>query len=493
MAPVVAGRWEVMEKLREGGMGAIYRVRDLSSDAPRVLKVMKAAVGEDLHARDRFLREAEMARRLSHPNVARLYELGEALPGTFYMVMELIDGPSLADVAGTGRLLPVAELLDLAAQALDGLAYLHGEGIVHRDVSPENLMVAGVEAHPVTKVIDLGVAKRPDEEGLTTTGIFVGKLRYASPEQLGALPAGEAIDGRSDVYAMGCVLYLLLTGAPPYLAETPQAWIRQHLMERPRPFARTDRAVRVPEPVRHAVLRALSKKREDRFRSAADFAAALRSLREEVVRERGAGASAADAAAGRLLLSDARALSAARAIPATPEDLVSSGLCAAPPAQVEATESIEEATVRLSSERRGPGARAETRAPGRRGPWIALAASLLLVGGGAAAWLATRDGAPPEPAATGERGVLLVVASPWGRVVSVTREASAESVPASGAVTPCRLEVPAGRWRVVVRGADGAEAAASCEVGPGAERRVDVALPGFDLESAVSEAAGGDA
>lgn len=493
MPPVVAGRYEVLEKLREGGMGAIYRARDVASGEPRVLKVMKAAVGEDAHARDRFQREADMARRLSHPNVAAFHELAEAAPGTFYMVMELIEGPSLADVMATGRLLPVTVLLDVAAQALDGLHYLHEQGIVHRDVSPENLMVAGVEATPVAKVIDLGVAKRPDEEGLTTTGIFVGKLRYASPEQLGALRGGESIDGRSDVYAMGCVLYVLLTGSPPYLAETPQAWVRQHLMERPRPFARTDRTLRVPEPVRHAVLRALAKKREERFASAAEFAAALRELRAAVVRERGRKETAADAAAARVLLAHAKEDAAGRSTPATLADLVSSGLCVAPPEGTAAWPGGEEATVRLSSERKAPAAGSERPGAGRFRAGLAFALALAILGGGLAAWLASRGSHSPRPAPVRATGSLLVLASPWGRVASITEEGTGTTFAAPGAVTPCRLEVPEGRWRVVIRGEDGAEAAASAEVRAGGESRVDVALPGFDVETAVRDTAGGDA
>ncbi|MBK9966033.1 MAG: serine/threonine protein kinase [Holophagales bacterium] len=321
MLPVVGGTYEVVEKLREGGMGAIYRVRHLLLDEPRVIKVMRASVEEDLHARERFLREAQMARRLSHPSIAVLHDLAEARPGTFYMVMELIDGPSLSDVLGAGRLLPVSVLLDLGAQALDGLQYLHDRGIIHRDVSPENLMVAEVAGRPALKIIDLGVAKREDEEGLTTTGVFVGKLRYASPEQLGSLKKGETIDGRSDVYSLGCVLYNLLTGSPAYLAETPQAWIRQHVLERPRPFATTDRTYRVPEPVRHAVLRALSKDRNARFSGAAEFASTLRGLTEALVREGGREAEARDLAESRSVLAQAHQAGARKGEPATVEDL----------------------------------------------------------------------------------------------------------------------------------------------------------------------------
>ncbi|MFN7987357.1 MAG: serine/threonine-protein kinase [Thermoanaerobaculia bacterium] len=483
--PVVGGTYEVVGKLREGGMGAVYRVRHLLLDEPRVIKVMRASMEEDPHALERFRREAEMARRLSHPNVAVLHDFAEAQPGTFYMVMELIDGPSLSDVMGTRKLLPVVVLLDLAAQALDGLHYLHEEGIVHRDVSPENLMVADVAGRAVVKIIDLGVAKRPDEEGLTTTGIFVGKLRYASPEQLGALPKGETIDGRSDVYSMGCVLYHLLTGSPAYLAETPQAWVRQHVMERPRPFATTDRTARVPEPVRHAVLKSLAKKREERFASAAEFAATLRALRDALANEDGVEATKRHIESARAVLAAAREAGSEKGSPVTVQELVGGGLVPPVPGAPEpAAATGEEATVRLSSSSPGSAARRQGPGPGRGRVWAAVAASVVLLLGAGGAWLFLRTKAP-APAAAAAPGVLALNASPWGRVVSVVEESSGATFEAGAVVTPCRIALPAGRWRVVVRGADGAEAAVTAVVPAGEERRVHVDLPGFDVETAV--------
>ncbi|MRR13298.1 serine/threonine protein kinase, partial [bacterium] len=367
-------------------------------------------------------------------------------------------------------MLPVAVLLDLGAQALDGLHCAHEQGIVHRDVKPENLMVADVAGRPTVKIIDLGVARRADQEGLTTTGIFVGKLRYASPEQLGALKRGEEIDGRSDVYSLGCVLYHLLTGSPAYLAETPQAWIRQHVLERPRPFATTDRTFRVPEPVRHAVLKALAKDRSTRFASAADFAAVLRALAKDLAREAGEDATRKDLDDARALLSLSLRAGSEKSGPATVEDLVAIGLLALPREgrEPEARGSaVEEATVRLSQAASAAGRAGEKTRSRRLHAGVALGASVLVLAGALAAWLSTRSAGPGPLQRPLAPGALVLNASPWGRVVSVVEEPSGASFDAGGAVTPCRLELPAGRWRVVVRGADGAEAAATVVVREG--------------------------
>ena len=485
MLPVIGGTYEVVAKLREGGMGAVYRVRHLLLDEPRVIKVMRASLEEDPHARERFLREAQMARRLSHPNVAVLHDLAEGLPGTVYMVMELIDGPSLSDVLATRRLLPVPVLLDLGAQALDGLHYLHRQGIVHRDVSPENLMVTEVAGRPTVKIIDLGVAKRSDEAGLTTTGIFVGKLRFASPEQLGALKEGEALDGRSDVYSMGCVLYQLLTGSPAYLAETPQAWVRQHVFERPRPFAMTDRTFRVPEPVRHVVLKALAKERSARFEDAGAFAAALREVRDSLLTQGGGEASVRDLAEAREVLSLARREGSGKSASVTYDEL--SGLGLVPRVVPEAAEGGgtggEQQTVRLTSAQ--PSAPSRAAGPTRRRAALALAASALLLAAAGVAWWLLRTPRPPAVVEPSARGLVLLNASPWGRVVSVTEEGSGRPFDAGEAVTPCRLALPPGRWRVVVRSPSGAEAAVSVESRPSVPSPVHVDLPGLDVEEAV--------
>jgi hypothetical protein len=259
-------------------------------------------------------------------------------------------------------------------------------------------------------------------------------------------------------------------------------------MERPRPFATTDRTIRVPEPVRHAVLKSLAKDRGARYANAAEFAAALRALRADLVREAGEESAARDLADSRALFTAARREGSEKAGPVSVEDLVASGLVPLPPEpprQAVPPDGFEEATVRLSSVAKAAAETGGGAGPKRGRAGLALAGSVVFLAAALAVWLATRPAAPPPASPSGARGTLVLNASPWGRVISVVEETTGAAVDAGAAVTPCRLPLPAGRWRVVVRGADGAEATATAVVREGADSVVHLDLPGFDVETAV--------
>ena len=281
MADLIDGKYEVLAKIKEGGMGAIYKVRHTLLDEICVVKTMKPHIEDDPSARKRFYQEARLAKSLKHPNVAGLLDFLEDQGHTFYMVMEFIDGVNLADYLHLNGPPPLDVTLEIAVQTLDALTYLHSRGVVHRDISPENLMLTqDADGRALVKLIDLGVAKdTAASEGMTNTGMFVGKLKYSSPEQLGTLKRGESIDGRSDLYSLGCVLYQLLTGEPPFLTDSHQLYILKHLRHPPRPFGETDPFGRVPDDVRGVVMRCLEKSRDDRWENAAQMAEALRSVR----------------------------------------------------------------------------------------------------------------------------------------------------------------------------------------------------------------------
>lgn len=488
-------------------MGAVFKAREVSSGSVVVLKTLRPQLGDDETARRRFFREGEMARGLSHPNLAAFHDLVEASGGVFYMVLELIDGANLVDLLDEGGPLPVLAALDVAAQAADGLAHLHAHGILHRDVSPENLMVTRDAAGGArVKIIDLGVAKARDAEGLTTTGIFVGKLRYGSPEQLGALPKGESLDGRSDVYALGCVLYQLLTGVPPFDAETPQGYLRAHLFTGPRSFEKSDPEGRVPEAVRDVVLRALARRREERFPDALAFAAALRDVRartaEETARRTGRPRGEVEALATEALLGvlqRARAAADGRTHAVDERDLATAGLTGRlrdetwehPPAPLSGDGDLP--TVRLSAERRGalpPATSASGTPAGTRSVLVFLAAALVVVVAAASIAISRRSPppapVPPAVPAPVPTGALLLTASPWARVTSVVRESDGAAVPLGEVVTPARLVLPEGRYRVALRGeGTGPEVVLTATVGAGAQTPLHADTPGFDLEAAV--------
>jgi serine/threonine protein kinase len=270
---LIEGKYEILGKIREGGMGAIYKVRHRLLDEVRVVKVMRPQVLADEDLKRRFVEEAKTATRLKHPNICTIHDFALDEDGTAYLVMEFIDGLTLADLSHSDKPVTLPMTLEIAQQALLALGYLHRRNVVHRDIAPDNLMLTSdEEGRPLVKLIDLGIAKALDRPGdMTSTGVFLGKLKYASPEQYGALPPGEKIDGRSDLYCLGLVLYELLTGARPFTGETPAEMLRAHLFAPPIPFEESDPEGRVPAELRTALLKALEKKREDRFATAEEF------------------------------------------------------------------------------------------------------------------------------------------------------------------------------------------------------------------------------
>jgi serine/threonine protein kinase/ketosteroid isomerase-like protein len=278
---LIEGKYEILGKIREGGMGAIYKVRHKLLDEVRVVKVMRPEMIGDEELQRRFVEEAKTATRLKHPHICTIHDFALDDDGTAYLVMEFIEGINLADLMVSGHPPNLSLSLEIAHQALLALAYLHRKSIVHRDVAPDNLMLTHDEdGRPHVKLIDLGIAKAVDRDHrMTSTGVFLGKLKYASPELFGSLLPGEKIDGRSDLYSLGVVLYEILTGVRPIPGDAPAELLRAHLFLPPKPFEETDPTGRVPPEVRAVILKALEKKREDRFASAEEFDREIVALR----------------------------------------------------------------------------------------------------------------------------------------------------------------------------------------------------------------------
>jgi len=272
----IDGKYKILSRLGAGGMGDVYKVEHTFLGAVRVVKVIRPQISESGDAHDRFLREARLATKIHHPNVATLHDFAALPDGSHYMVWEFIDGENLAQVIRRRGVLPPREAVDIMKQALAGLDAIHRAGIVHRDISPENIMITrGADGRDTVKIIDLGVAKGEDSDTgtmTTQTGIFVGKLRYCSPEHLGFLAEGQKIDGRADLYSLGIVFVEILTGRPPFEATSPHQYILHHSRDtelKPIDFGN------VPAGLQPVIARALERNREKRFANAREFADAL--------------------------------------------------------------------------------------------------------------------------------------------------------------------------------------------------------------------------
>jgi tRNA A-37 threonylcarbamoyl transferase component Bud32 len=270
--PELESRFDVLAKLGEGGMGCVYKVRHRDLDEVQIVKTLQAHLSSDADLRERFINEARRGMHLRHPHIAGVHDFAVTADGTGYIVMEFVNGANLKDLLALKGPLSLELIGTIAVHALDALGYLHSQKFVHRDISPDNLMLTtGPDGKPFVKLIDLGIAKSLDSgQTLTMTGQFVGKVSYASPEQFGG-----QLDGRSDLYSLGVVLYKLLTNADPFTGENYREIITAHLFQPPRPFEETAPDRPIPEAVKQVVYRALEKDPDKRYADAAEFCAAV--------------------------------------------------------------------------------------------------------------------------------------------------------------------------------------------------------------------------
>ncbi|MDZ4388111.1 MAG: protein kinase [Gemmatimonadales bacterium] len=262
----LASRYRIEGVLGEGGMATVYLAEDLKHKRQVAIKVMRPELAATLGA-GRFTREVEIAAKLSHPNILPVYDSGE-LGGILYYVMPVVEGESLPARLKREKQLPVAEALRLAREVAEALAYAHKRGFVHRDIKPANILLS--DGHAL--VADFGIARAMEQggEALTQTGLAIGTPHYMSPEQAsGALD----IDGRTDIYALGCVLYEMLTGEPPFTGPTAHAVLARSLTEAPRPIEQTRTSL--PPQVSAAVMRSIQKTAADRYATGTEMAAAL--------------------------------------------------------------------------------------------------------------------------------------------------------------------------------------------------------------------------
>ncbi len=282
LRPGLASRYRLGAEIGRGGMATVYRADDLVSGLPVAVKVLRGELASVLGplGPQRFLREAEIVGRFQHPNIVPLLDSGE-VDGAMYLVMPFVEGETLRQRIRRELQLPVAEAVRIAGQIAEGLRYAHEFGIVHRDIKPENILL---EQDRVV-ITDFGIAKvigSIGQETLSTTGLALGTPTYMSPEQSSG--AGS-VDGRSDIYSLGCVLYEMLAGEPPFTGATPQAVAARHMVEAP-PALRVVRPS-LGEGLQSAIETALAKAPADRFQTVAEFQRALTSGEQSGARPTG--------------------------------------------------------------------------------------------------------------------------------------------------------------------------------------------------------------
>ena len=438
--------YRILKRIGRGGMGVVYRAideRDGRSVALKVIRESETAGPEDAvhahEARMRFDREAEILRGLLHLNVVAFYEIGEE-DGTPYLAMEYLDGVPLTSFAGR----PWTETVPLLVQAAHGLEYLSSRGIVHRDLSPDNIHVIERGSERIVKLLDFGVAKMFERgtglESLTATGFFLGKVAYGSPEQLGALGVQTALDWRSDVYSLGVIFYQVLSGVRPFEGKVPVEYIAGHLNVVPAPVAAPAGSPPLPMGLVRLVAEMLEKRREDRPGSWRDVVDRL----VAVLRESGAAVSTPPRplptpAAGGSPTAATSLVSPAGAAPTGPAD---------PP------------TTRIRRIRRWPVAAVAAGLAAALGlsVWILrealrpAAPPVSAAGPAPAAVPSTPAGTAAAPAPAPRTGRLRLLATPWSRVVSITETSDDRplSLP-EGTVTPyLTAPVEPGTYRVVL-------------------------------------------
>jgi serine/threonine protein kinase len=263
------GDYEVLAPLGAGGMGRVYKVRNVISNREEAMKILLPDFASDPDLAARFMAEIRTLAGLEHPGIAQLRTAFQ-LQNQFVMVMELVEGTTLEKLAAQGPI-PVDQILDYSTQVLSALSYAHSKGVTHRDIKPANIMIT---SHGLAKLMDFGIAKSTNDMQLTRPGTTMGSVYYMSPEQV----RGGAVDARTDIYSFGVTLYEMLTGHKPFQADSSYSVLNAQLNQPPTPLIEVNPTVS-PE-LNAIVLRAMAKAPEERFQSAEEFRNALKTSRE---------------------------------------------------------------------------------------------------------------------------------------------------------------------------------------------------------------------
>jgi serine/threonine protein kinase len=397
--PTKIGRYEVIERVGRGGMGAVYLGRDTVLEREVAIKVMSADFAADETSRPRFYREARAAAKLQHRNIVTIFEFGEE-DDTPFIVMEFLRGQDLSKRMRAEPLLTLEQKIDIIAELCTGLHFAHEQGVIHRDVKPANIWLVPDGS---VKLLDFGIAKFSSST-MTRQGSVLGSISYMPPEQINGLE----VDGRADVFSAGVVLFELLTGKKPFAGESPTAVLARIMDDEP---ARgQDLPPDLPKPLVAAVLKALQKDREKRYRHAADFGADLRLVRSAVVASTGP------------ISTDLDQLETMVTDPSLSGTIDSGSHHLAGSISVQRTATLDEPP--------GPAS-----APRRRG-WLVPVVAVAVIAGAVGGWLLL--GSPPPP----QKTAVTITSDPPGAKVALDGIDTGRVTPANVDVQPGAATLP---------------------------------------------------
>jgi serine/threonine protein kinase len=267
-----AGRYQIIEELGRGGMGILYKVIDKKIEEKVALKLLRPEIASDKKTIERFQNELKFARKISHRNVCRMYDVSEE-EGTQYITMEYISGEDLKSSIRRMEQLTIGKAISIAKQICEGLAEAHRLGVVHRDLKPRNIMI---DRDGNARIMDFGIARSMGTKGITEAGVMIGTPEYMSPEQV----EGKDIDRRTDIYSLGVILYEMLTGAVPFEGDTPlniAMKLKTEIPQEPRKLN-----AQIPEELNSVILKCMEKDREKRYQSVEDLFAELRRIEKRI-------------------------------------------------------------------------------------------------------------------------------------------------------------------------------------------------------------------
>lgn len=285
---IIRNKYQILDRIGIGGMGVVYRGRHLTFNEFCAIKIVNDVIAGDKNFLQRFQTEAVVTRKLRHPNAVRVDDFDYTEDGRPFIVMELVEGKNIGEVLQEEGPFSVPRAVRIATQAARALGVAHKLGVVHRDIKPANIILTtGEQGEEIAKVLDFGIAKLREaagdaQPGMTMTGMVVGTPLYMSPEQfMGKKAAGE-IDGRTDIYSLGVVLYQMVTAQLPFDGDTPYSLMMQHIQGTVRPPHELAPDLHIPESLSQVILKAIDKTRDQRFQTAEELIAALNQVADQV-------------------------------------------------------------------------------------------------------------------------------------------------------------------------------------------------------------------